>query len=158
MKRAGHASLRPSSKILIVRIFEEGRRGMKRPGLPTQNQRNKRKDGEADRWPDASFFPLTAKERTSRKNLFPSYLLSNGEGKNLSKEPLSFLPIIKRRRKEPLERTSFLLTYYQTAKERTSFPHRNKKASNATRCWPMFCDCYASLAAILGKRRFMVFA
>jgi hypothetical protein len=51
-------------------------------------------------------FPLTyyqtAKERTSRKNLFPSYLLSNGEGKNLSKEPLSLLPIIKRRRKEPL--------------------------------------------------------
>jgi len=70
-----------------------------------------------------------SKERTSsllpiikraRKELLPSCLLSNGEGKNLSKEPLSLLPIIKRRRKEPLERTSFPLTYYQTAKERTS--------------------------------------
>jgi hypothetical protein len=28
---------------------------MKLPGLQTQFQRNKRKDGEADRWPDASF-------------------------------------------------------------------------------------------------------
>jgi len=89
----------------MVRIFEEGRRGMKRPGLPTQNQRNKRKDGEADRWPDASFFPL------NEGNIFlPSCLISNGEGnifllsclisngegrKHLS----SFLPNIKRGRK-----------------------------------------------------------
>jgi hypothetical protein len=70
-----------------------------------------------------------SKERTSsllpiikraRKELLPSCLLSNGEGKNLSKEPLSLLPIIKRRRKEPLERTSFPLAYYQASKERTS--------------------------------------
>jgi len=46
---------------------------MKRPGLQTQNQRNKRKDGDADRWPDASFFG-------EGKNLFPSCHISNGEG------------------------------------------------------------------------------
>jgi len=37
---------------------------MKRLGLQTQNQRNKRKDGEADRWPDASFFPLNRAGKT----------------------------------------------------------------------------------------------
>jgi len=89
---------------------------MKQPGLQTQNQRNKRKDGEADRWPDASFFPL-----------------KNEKGNN------PFPPYIKWRRKQSLP------AIYQMAKEtipsrhisngegNNPFPHRNKKALNAMR-------------------------
>jgi hypothetical protein len=55
---------------------------MKRPGLQTQNQRNKRKDGEADRWPDASFFSFEGREKLA--SLRP---ISNRAGKTRFPSP-----------------------------------------------------------------------
>ena len=64
---------------------------MKRPGLQTQNQRNKRKDGDADRWPDASFFPLNEGGR-EKTHLLSSIYQTKGD----AKKRIPFHPYIKR--------------------------------------------------------------